>query len=615
MSLPVLNPTTFEPIGTSLPLESYFNPNINPNYLATSDEDSSRGLISIGNCIRLINQLLTRDTLEVFLPVHFSQYGLTTSPFYFDHMRLFYDTLPDDKKYLVLFTTVKYERERAGVYTFKFITSYPESISAMNEMYRTVVNTDLKTTRVNDYRYDPVPEQLALFQTDVNTNANVAHEQWNSRMGHRVWSNESGLPRLIISVYKYLNNAPMFSLDNASARVLNVPVDWYRPSDVKAWLDDGYRITFEPGVQAQGLTQVKCRPKPGDRRHLEQILSYSTNVLDHLPYTIKGPKEPKATLYGVELEACSDYTPKEIITAQKDLFFILKQDGSISGSKSQKYEMVSVPASLRAHKRLWAEFFDKVDYRKFDVSKDTGNGMHVHIDRKTFTKEHLNRFTWFVINPANYDFIFTVSERPTKANMHEWARVPDNVIFQPSKVTASRVAIALNRNLRGAIHFKSDKTVEIRLFKGIVSYATVVKNLEFVDSVVEYTRVNTLKNISLSHYLDWLETLPKNKYTVLKTFYEEAKVRQHTLNAQLTEYIWNTEYPEDVTEKLNKAPFTVTNDHITALNKKKRKRTYILKNGKVECVVKRGALLAKLDLDIQKKQTRGSASFTMTEFA
>jgi hypothetical protein len=614
MSLPVLNPTTFEHIGTSLPLESYFNPNLNPNYLATSSEDSSRGNISISNCIRLIKQLVSADTLDIFFPTHFSQYGMSNNDFYKDHLRLFYNTLPEDHKYLILFTTVKYFRESHGVYTFHFNTYYPESIS-LNEVYRNSITTELKTFRVNDYRYDPVPEHLTQFQAVVTANSSAAHAQWNSRMAARIWVSEGVLPRLIVAIYKYINNAPMFVLDNASARALGVVADWYRPSDIKSWLDDGYRITFSVTIEGQGVTYIKCKPKPGDRRHLEQILSYSTNVLDHLPYTIKGPKEPKATLYGVELEACSDYTPKEVITAQKDLFFILKQDGSISGSKSQKYEMVSVPASLRAHKRLWAEFFDKVDYRKFDVSKDTGNGMHVHIDRKTFTKEHLNRFTWFIINPANQDFLFAVSERPTKANMHEWARVPDGVIFQPSKVSASRIAIALNRNLRGAIHFKSDKTVEIRLFKGIVSYATVVKNLEFVDSVVEFTRVTSLKNISLSHYLDWLETLPKNKYTVLKTFYEEAKVRQHTLNAQLTEYIWNTENPEDVTEKLNKAPFTVTNDHITVLNKRKRKRTFILKNGKVECVVKRGALLAKLDLDIQKKQTRGSASFTMTEFA
>jgi hypothetical protein len=614
MSLPVLNPTTFEPTGISLPLASYFNPNVNPNYLATSDEDSSRGMISVSNCIRLINQLVSAETLDVFFPSHFNQYGLGSNDFYKDHLRLFYNTLPEDKKYLILFTTVKYHQESRGIYTFRFSTFYPDSIS-MNELYRSVAVTELKTTRINDYRYDPVPEHLAAFQTEVYANSIIAHNEWNTRMGARIWLNDSSLPRLVIAVYRYINNAPLFVLDNASARALNVITDWYRPSHVKSWLDDGYRVTFEPGVHGNGNVQIKCKPKPGDRRSLEQILSYSTNVLDHLPYTIKGPKEPKATLYGVELEACSNYTPKEVIAAQKDLFFILKQDGSISGDKSNKYEMVSVPASLRAHKRLWAEFFDKVDYRKFDVSKDTGNGMHVHIDRKSFTKEHLNRFTWFIINPANQDFLFTVSERPTKANMHEWARVPDGVIFQPSKVSASRIAIALNRSLRGAIHFKSDKTVEIRLFKGIVSYATVVKNLEFVDSVVEYTRVTSLKNISLSHYLDWLETLPKNKYTVLKTFYTEANVRQHTLNAQLTEYIWNTEYPEDITEKLNKAPFKVTNDHITALNKKKRKRTYILKNGKVECVVKRGALLAKLDLDIQKKQTRGSASFTMTEFA
>ncbi len=66
--------------------------------------------------------------------------------------------------------------------------------------------------------------------------------------------------------------------------------------------------------------------------------------------------------------------------------------------------------------------------------------------------------------------------------------------------------------MRGAVHYKGEKTVEIRIFKGIVSYATVVKNIEFVDSVVEFTRTANTNQVTLKHYLNWVSSLPSNKW-------------------------------------------------------------------------------------------------------
>lgn len=348
---------------------------------------------------------------------------------------------------------------------------------------------------------------------------------------------------------------------------------------------------------------------PATREALSTILNYTTNVLDMLPFTMRGGKEQHAPLYGIELEACSNYSPTDIIRAQDELFFIMKQDGSISGVGRHKYEMVTVPATYKVHKRLWAEFFNKVDYREFDVSTNTGNGMHVHIDRKAFkTEQHLNRFTWFMINPANSDFLFELSERPNKNDFSRWAPLP-TFGQGASKAKTMRQAVNHNRNLRGAVHFKGNSTVEIRMFKGVVSYATILKNLEFVDSLFHFSLETALTNITLGSYLTWLSSQPQNRYSALRAFIAEFKNLENIqLSNQLKEYLFAENRPEYVIDKLRKAKFPITNKHLTMLNREKRKRTYVLdKEGIVQLAYATGGKLAKLDKMLQDKMTRGKS--------
>jgi hypothetical protein len=357
------------------------------------------------------------------------------------------------------------------------------------------------------------------------------------------------------------------------------------------------------------------KAKIATRREISSILNYSSNVLDFLPFTIRSPKEEKAPLYGIELEASTDYSPGEAITHQKDLFFICKSDGTITGRGYYKYEMVTVPATFKSHKRLWADWFSKLDYNKFDTSKNTGNGMHVHVDRKAFyNKEHLDKFTWFFINPANYDFHFEVSERPNKRDFERWSPTPClEVRGASTKLKTLKSAVACNGGLRGIVHFKKDISVEVRMFKGVVSYATIVKNLEFVDSVFHFTGEHRSLQISLKTYLNWLNSLPKNKYTMLRKFLSELSTLQTILTSnEIKEYLYLHTSVESTVNKLNKAPFRITNKHLAILNKEQKKRTYILnKDGSISLAYAIGGKLAPLDVEFQQKMNRGSSTFVI----
>lgn len=284
---------------------------------------------------------------------------------------------------------------------------------------------------------------------------------------------------------------------------------------------------------------------PVRRERLYTTFSYSTNVMNILGEKfISEPKEFKPPFYGVELEMSTDYSQRDLIDATEEPFFILKSDSSISGNKSRVYELVTLPMSIVAHKKRFAHFFSNLDYDTFDRSITTTNGMHVHISRAAFndtkgkdTESHLRKFSYFFINPSNYQFLLAVSER-TEDSLQRFSPIP-----RPSTHDIANHKALFKQSTgcwgRGAINVTSGKpTVEVRLFKGIVSYATIVKNLEFTDSVFFFTQQATRSTLTLHHYLNWLKLQPANKYKTLREFYRRINVTSFVKESNLLEEIF-----------------------------------------------------------------------------
>lgn len=615
MPLPLINPQTLEPTGEFLPVLDYFNPTRNPNFSRDfpSGHRFLRNYVNM-NDIRKVGQVLAHpDALEELIPYILQQYTSSHQTMYCrDFLRLVYESLPEDNKFLIFFTGFTTGNSINNGHSFSVRIRVPSSV-AHNEIYMQTVSVPPPTTTSDLVSYLPTEAQKEAFRNSLTAQLPAILEFFNNiSPNSNIYMFDGSFPRVIKQTLLYLADRELFSPDGEMDDC-SIPFDNYCPSALFNFITHGTRITFAVNRTFSRLS-YRASYAASDRSRLGRVMNYSTNVLSVLPYTIKGPKEAAAPTYGVELESCSDYTPREMIDAQKDLFFIMKQDNSISGSKPQKYEIVTVPASLKAHKRLWAELFEKIDYNKFDTTKNTGNGMHVHIGRKSFTSAHLNRFTWFITNPANFDFMFAVSERPNKNDLSRWAAMPDYSRHN-NKHSAALSSYDSAMHLRGSVHYKGNVTVEVRMFKGIVSYATIIKNLEFVDSVFHFTQSTGLSQLTLKNYLAWLEATPKNRYHTLKTFIAETPVKDFITAAEVQDYLWMETKDFVITEKLNKAPFKVTNSHITLLNKKRRMRSFILKNGEVICIRNNGGLLAKLDKSLSKKQTRGAATFTMTEIA
>jgi hypothetical protein len=346
-----------------------------------------------------------------------------------------------------------------------------------------------------------------------------------------------------------------------------------------------------------------------NRSALYSILNYTTNPCRLLKWPRTAKNEHKPVLYGVELEIATNYSIQELIDAQKDLFFIGKADGSISGSGRTKVELVTVPMSLRAHKKDWAHWFRNLDYTQFDCTTQTNNGQHIHIDKTAFlNNKHRDAFIWFFTNPCNKDFITTLSER-SNISMQQFAPLPS--------FSSNQTLIQCYRNIyrnvagfRGTINVSSNKpTIEVRLFRGIVSYASILKNLELVDAVFHFTQNLNFQQITLAGFFNWLNSLPPNRYKVLRKYFSlMRKVDEMVLAASVIQTVYNINEPSKVVDLVNKSGLPLSNSIVSILNKG-RNRTYVFnrKTGLIELDQSKKSKVAFMDRQLESIYTRDVA--------
>lgn len=293
---------------------------------------------------------------------------------------------------------------------------------------------------------------------------------------------------------------------------------------------------------------------------LGKLYSYGENPLTYLdfkalPYEKAGNFEQNIVYYGVELEVNPINADKINAVAKlvhTDLttdFAMLKLDSSIGNG----FEIVTAPATLAYHrgtgeyKGAWDKFFD--DSAKLCCSWTTDRcGMHVHISKNAFlSPTHLGKMSAFYHSAGNKEFIIRVAGRDSDYGKFNTKHNPFTSKILKTDTTAP--SIPLNAVFksgksyeRGAVNLHKKDTIEIRIFKGNTSKVGFFKNLEFVDSVFEYSKILRYNPLSeaekLMHkrrlkagstgqemeiygivytdYLKWLENNKSSNYSNLK---------------------------------------------------------------------------------------------------
>lgn len=286
-----------------------------------------------------------------------------------------------------------------------------------------------------------------------------------------------------------------------------------------------------------------------NRSELYKMYEYSTNVITTIgerPW--KEKHEENYPLYGVELEVSTNYTVAQIIDAFPDLFAICKKDSSVTGNKLNPMEIVTIPATLRKHRRMWNAFFKNTNVEMFDNLDKHTNGMHIHVDRKAFDEDmfHQKKFLWFFGNPANTQFLKEIAERDDKS-FASYTAVPAG----STKFTNSENAIR-SANKNTIVNTAHSATLEVRLFKGIVSWAKVLFALEFVDSIVQYSFQKGHHEMTIPSYLRWLNSLPVSTYRVLRMCLGDLDVEAIVVESEIAHIIGTIKNAKDACERLNK---------------------------------------------------------------
>ncbi len=196
-------------------------------------------------------------------------------------------------------------------------------------------------------------------------------------------------------------------------------------------------------------------------------------------------------------------------------FVYLKSDGSLS---STGVEIVTMPATLEAFKELWPQHaMDNVRGYGARSYHYHSCGFHIHVSRTAFTPSHMWKFARFQMRNAS--LCQRVGQREN-SSYAEWYAINDSLQNLPEIVKGKDS----NRSRYIAINFQRNDTVEMRYFKGNILEAAIMKNVEFIDSIYEYTKQLTAGDIisrnglARHKYLRWLVETGASRYPYLLEF-------------------------------------------------------------------------------------------------
>lgn len=256
---------------------------------------------------------------------------------------------------------------------------------------------------------------------------------------------------------------------------------------------------------------------------ISRRLNYSARAPQYLGDSLRGPRESQSVpLLGVEFETNTGYHVSELVKGFHRPFAICKSDSSINGSFENNYEIVTLPATLRMQRIHWKNFFSHFDPTYFSSRENTG-GVHVHVSRNLMDDGHMRRFCWFFVSPYNTRLIFKLSER-TASTIGQWASFPAFRQNSRNFTKLSQLITILPEFLShkySLVNTNPRHTIEIRAFKSVPHQTNLLKNIEIVDAVYNFTKDRSINSLDTPAFFEWLNTLHRNKYFYLKKFIQE----------------------------------------------------------------------------------------------
>jgi hypothetical protein len=270
--------------------------------------------------------------------------------------------------------------------------------------------------------------------------------------------------------------------------------------------------------------------------HNRQVVkAYDYSVKPKFKYAPVEPTLSQMLYYGVEIEM--EYPGKivdwvdgkpmrlqdrgleelgqEIMDWWDDDFCYIKHDGTLDFG----YEAVTHPFTWNwfiDNQDKWIEFLTWLRELGFQASYYSPRknkftcGMHVHMSKEAFTRMHLYKFVHFMYKKSTRPFINAIAERA--GSQYADFQVADSkyaVKVGKDKKNASGKRHSAINLLGGHAHEKGRapaecQTCEVRIFQGFLEPVKFFKNMEFLQSLYEFTSCNAPRDMQVKKYLEHL---------------------------------------------------------------------------------------------------------------
>lgn len=327
----------------------------------------------------------------------------------------------------------------------------------------------------------------------------------NSRVRDR-WGNRGGLSMEDWFNEKFPNATEVFSCEDCMALEWDDDGHWAHDGNehiCDSCISDNYTYS---DIQNTYITNDEYDEEQEEEEANNSVIGdyhSSKRILSRIPSSFDTRKTP--VLMGLELEMEVRSGDREEIALElhnavsycdKGRYMALENDGSLHNG----FEMVTGWTGLDVHAKQLQHFKNPIRGLK---SHDTSTcGLHVHICKKGMTLFHAVKMVLFVNDSGNQRLVRSLARRDSsrysqvknKKAGYEWlknAKTDNNLKY-------------LNADRYEALNFQNDRTVEFRMFKGTLRYATIMACLEFTYATWFFCRDTGTNQLTTENFLEFI---------------------------------------------------------------------------------------------------------------
>lgn len=236
------------------------------------------------------------------------------------------------------------------------------------------------------------------------------------------------------------------------------------------------------------------------------ILNYSTKPA---PVFKKLKNETTKSYFGWEWEVETKHNPKDIAKIANqtgDGLLYCKHDGSIRNG----CEIVTHPMTynfFKKNEKMFKEMFKKIK----DVgghSLDMENtGVHVHISRDAFdNQDHIINFARCISQPSEYSEFIALRKGNNYAH------------YRKSSTSEIKKEYLRHSDRYRAVNFCNRNTIEVRIYKGTISYDAILMYLQHITCCIEYSRqMKVTSRLNVDKLLDFVLSKRNKEFSMLRT--------------------------------------------------------------------------------------------------